>query len=102
MYLGGLGDTLETASSNLDRFGRTARADPVYRRVAPIGWQLVDAAFAELDGQATEFVIHGSGLRELRIGKERFAVLPGAAMGRYARDERQLRLRAGRPGRPRG
>jgi hypothetical protein len=48
---------------------------------------VVEAAFEELEDEASELLIDGSGLRELRIGKDRFGLVPGAALGRYAIDD---------------
>lgn len=86
VYLGGLGDTLEIASSNLTALA-ALRIPTLFIPGGADRLELVDEAFDKLEDQAAEFMVHGSGLRELRISKDRFALLPGAAMGRYARDE---------------
>ncbi|MFT3922735.1 MAG: hypothetical protein QM778_09390 [Myxococcales bacterium] len=87
LYLGGLGDTLEIASANLTALAGL-RVPTLFIPGGADQLELVDAAFEHLDDQSAEFMVHGSGLRELRLNKERFAILPGAALGRYARDER--------------
>lgn len=86
IYLGGLGDKLETASANLTALA-ALRVPTLFIPGGADRLELVDEAFEKLEDEASEFMLHGSGLRVLRINKDRFAVLPGAAKGRYARDE---------------
>jgi hypothetical protein len=86
LYLGGLGDTLEAANANLAALATLAT--PVL--FIPGGADrlpIVEAAFDELKDDVAQRLIDGSGLRELAIGADRFAIVPGAARGRYAIDD---------------
>ncbi len=87
LFLGGLGDTLEAATANLSALS-ALRVPTVFVPGGSDRLALIDDAFGELEEQAADLIVHGSGLRALWLNKERFAVLPGAAMGRYAADER--------------
>lgn len=83
VYLGGLGGDLEVANQNLAALA--ALKLPVL--FVPGGddlYPVVEDAFDDLEGDAAQRLIDGSGLRALVIGKERFAIVPGAPLGRYA------------------
>lgn len=85
IMFGGLGDTESAASASLA--GLAALALPVlFIAGGADHLEVVEDAFDALDDKAGELVVHASGLRELRIGRDSFAILPGAALGRYARD----------------
>ena len=86
LYLGGLGDTLDSARQSLARLvalgvptlfiaGGDDRAD------------VVQDAFASLDDAARSLVVHASGLHGARIGAHYFAIVPGAPLGRFALDD---------------
>jgi hypothetical protein len=86
LYLGGLGDSESVALANLESMAALER--PVlFIAGGSDNAMLVEAAFAALPVQARSRVLHASGLRELRIGRDRFLIVPGAAFGRYAVDE---------------
>lgn len=85
LYLGGLGDTVEAASANLSALS-ALRIPTLFIPGGADRLDNVDEAFAQLDDASAELMLHASGLRELRIGKDRFLILPGAALGRYAVD----------------
>jgi hypothetical protein len=86
LFLGGLGDSPETASANLVALA-ALRVPTFFVPGGADRLDVVDSAFEQLDEETAGFIVHGSGVRELRINKERFAVLPGAAQGRYAVDD---------------
>jgi hypothetical protein len=86
IMLGGLGESEEVALHNV-------------RSLAAVGTPLlfiaggndrlavVEAAFAALDDAARDRLWNATALRELRIGADRFVIVPGAALGRYAVDD---------------
>lgn len=86
LFLGGLGDDVDAASANLS--GLSALHVPTL--FIPGGadrLETVEAAFAKLPGEAGQLLVQGAGLRELRLGHERFAIVPGSPLGRYAIDD---------------
>lgn len=85
-YLGGLGDDVEAASANLSGLS-ALRVPTVFIAGGADRLETVDAAFARLSGEASQLLVQGSALRELRLGDERFAVVPGSPLGRYAVDD---------------
>jgi hypothetical protein len=86
LFLGGLGDTHETASANLAALA-SLHVPTLFVAGGADRLPVVEAAFEELDAPAAQTLIHASGLREVRLGRERFALVPGAALGRYALDD---------------
>jgi hypothetical protein len=87
LFLGGLGDDLEAASANLS--GLSALHVPtLFIAGGADRLETVDAAFAQLAPEAGQLLVQGSGLRELRLGSERFAIVPGSPLGRYAIDDK--------------
>ncbi len=87
LYLGGLGDTPDMASQNLSALA-ALRIPTVFVPGGADRLEVVDAAFSQLDDANAEWMVHASGIRELKLKKDSFFVLPGAAFGRYALDER--------------
>lgn len=85
LLLGGLGDDLAAASANLSALA-SLRVPALFLAGGADRLPLIEEAFAALPEEARERLIHVSGLRELRIGADRFAVVPGAPLGRYAID----------------
>jgi hypothetical protein len=85
LLLGGLGDDLTAASANLNALA-TLRVPALFVAGGADRLPLIEEAFSALPAQAAELLIHASGLREVRIGQDRFAVVPGAPLGRYAID----------------
>jgi len=83
LYLGGLGDDEGTATDNLRALARVG----VPTLFVPGGADrlpLIEAAFAALTPPERALMIDASGLHALRIGSDRFALVAGAALGRYA------------------
>jgi hypothetical protein len=85
LVMGGLGDDLAAASANLSALA-TLRVPALFVAGGADRLPLIEEAFAAQPAQARELLIHASGLRELRIGQDRFAVVSGAPFGRYALD----------------
>jgi hypothetical protein len=86
LYLGGLGDDVNAASANLS--GLSALHVPtLFVAGGADRLETVEAAFASLPSEAAQLLVHGSGLRELRLGGDRFAIVPGSPLGRYAIDD---------------
>jgi hypothetical protein len=85
LYLGGLGDDEAIAKENLRA---VAKLGVPTLFVAGGGDRLpiIEAAFAALSAAERDYVIHASGLRELRIGRDRLIIVAGAPLGRYALD----------------
>jgi hypothetical protein len=86
LYLGGLGDSVEAATASLQALA------PLSRPVLFIAGgadrlPVVEAAFDELGDVPKSHLLNASGLRLLEIGAERFAIVAGAPLGRYALDE---------------
>lgn len=84
-YLGGLGDSEEIARRNLAslvglRIPTLFIAGGADRR------SVIEAAFASLPDEARDYALDASGLREVRVGTDRFVIVPGAPLGRYAVD----------------
>lgn len=86
LFLGGLGDTEQLAEANL-RALAGLDAPVLFLAGGADRLELIEAAFAALDEKARERVWHISGVRELDFGADRFVVIPGAALGRYAADD---------------
>ncbi len=96
LYLGGLGDDVESAAANLTGLA-ALRVPTVFIAGGADRLETVEAAFARLSGDAGQLLVHGSALRELRLGllgggsagvaDERFAVVSGSPLGRYAVDD---------------
>jgi hypothetical protein len=86
LYLGGLGDTSEVAAANLASLA-TLHVPVLFLAGGADRLALVESAFDDLEGDARERLIHASALRELRVGKDRFALVAGAPDGRYALDD---------------
>lgn len=86
LYLGGLGDDVESAAANLTGLA-ALRVPTVFIAGGADRLETVEAAFGQLTGDAGQLLVHGSALRELRLGDERFAVVPGSPLGRYAIDD---------------
>ena len=98
LLLGGLGDDVGAASANLAALS-ALRVPTVFIAGG------ADRAAGDRGGLRLarcgcgELLLHGSGLRELRIGKERFAVVSGSPLGRYALDDEACGFAADRLGR---
>src|SRR5690606_8023368 len=86
LYLGGLGDTAEMAAANLSALA-SLRVPTLFLAGGVDRLPVVQSAFEQLDEASSAFLIDISGLRELRFERERFAIVPGAAQGRYTLDE---------------
>jgi hypothetical protein len=85
LYLGGLGDTEDVARINLTRVA-ALRLPTLFIAGGDDRVPVLTAAFESLDDTARDYVVHASGVRVLLINGVRFAVVAGAALGRYARD----------------
>jgi hypothetical protein len=86
LYLGGLGDDVDAAFANLS--GLSALHVPMlFVAGGSDRLETVEAAFARLSSEAGQWLVQGSGLRELRLAGERFAIVPGSPLGRYAIDD---------------
>jgi hypothetical protein len=90
-YLGGLGDDVTAAQTNLSRLA-ALRVPTLFVAGGEDRWPVVEAAFAGLSDSEREVVLSASGLRELRIGRDRFVFAAGAPLGRYARDDESCGL----------
>lgn len=86
LMLGGLGDDVQMAKATLAGLA-ALRVPSVFIAGGADRLPVVEEAFEELDEAGRDLVTHGSGLRELAIGKDRFAIVPGAPEGRYAIDD---------------
>jgi hypothetical protein len=86
LILGGLGDTVDVAAANLSALA-ALRLPTVFLPGGADRLEVVEGAFARLDERSAAWMIQASGVRELWLGEQRFAVLPGAALGRYALDD---------------
>lgn len=86
IMLGGLGDDEEMAKASLAGLA-ALRIPSLFIAGGADRRPVIQAAFDDLEDAARDFVIHGSGLRELAIGRDRFAVVAGASDGRYALDD---------------
>lgn len=86
ILLGGLGENEEMAKATLASLA-TLRVPVLFVAGGTDRVNVFEAAFDDLDDQARDLMIQGSGLRELRIGRDRFAIVAGAPDGRYALDE---------------
>lgn len=86
LYLGGLGDDVEAASANLSALS-ALHVPTLFIAGGEDRLETVDAAFSRLSSEASQLLVQGSALRELRLGSERFAIVPGSPLGRYAIDD---------------
>ncbi len=87
LFLGGLGDSAEMAAQNLASVA-ALRIPTLFVPGGADRLEVVDEAFSQLDEAHAEWMVHASGIRELKLKKDSFFVLPGAAFGRYALDEK--------------
>jgi hypothetical protein len=85
LLLGGLGDDLAAASANLSALA-TLRVPVLFLAGGADRLPVIEEAFAALPEPSRDLLVHASGLRELRIGQDRFALVAGAPLGRYAID----------------
>lgn len=85
IYLGGLGDDVGAASANLAALS-ALRVPTLFIAGGADRLPVIDEAFESLDSETEQLVMHGSGLRTIRIGSERLAVVSGSPLGRYALD----------------
>jgi len=86
IVMGGLGDDEEMAKATLAGLS-TLRVPVLFIAGGADRVSVFESAFDDLDDRARDLMIQGSGLRELRVGRDRFAILAGAPEGRYAIDE---------------
>ena len=86
LWLGGLGDDAEAAAANLSSLA-ALHVPTLFVAGGADRLETVEAAFGRLPEEAAQLLIHGSGLRELRLGGERFAIVSGSPLGRYAVDD---------------
>jgi hypothetical protein len=87
LLLGGVGDDQEIANRTLTALAKTAF--PVFVLAGGRdSWSILNAAFSSLDSAARDRVIDINAMRSVRIGKEVFVPIAGAADGRYARNEK--------------
>jgi hypothetical protein len=86
LYLGGLGDTEALARDNLTRLAKL-RIPTLFVAGGADRRAILEAAFASLPEAERDWIIDGTGLRELRVGDQRFVIAAGAPLGRYAVDE---------------
>ena len=86
LYLGGLGSTLELARGNLTKLAALG-IPTLFVAGGSDRWSVVEEAFGSLEGRARDLLWNVSGIRELRLGEDRFVVVPGAPFGRYAADD---------------
>ena len=84
-YLGGLGDSEAVARQNLTSLA-ALHVPSLFIAGGADRLPIIDAAFAALGEGERDYVLHASGLREVRIGSDRFVIAAGAARGRYALD----------------
>jgi hypothetical protein len=91
LMLGGLGDDDAQAGQNLLRLA-ALHIPTVFIPGGADRRGVVDAAFAALPEAQRDWVLDGSGLRELRVGDQRLVIAAGAALGRYALDEQACGL----------
>ncbi|MDB4975655.1 MAG: hypothetical protein JWN48_3996 [Myxococcaceae bacterium] len=85
LYLGGLGDSEKIARQNLTSLG-ALHVPTLFVAGGADRLAVVEAAFAALGEGERDTLFHASGLRELRVGSDRFVIVPGAPLGRYALD----------------
>ncbi|MDB4990765.1 MAG: hypothetical protein JWN04_5943 [Myxococcaceae bacterium] len=90
-YLGGLGDDLATARQNLASLA-ALRVPTLFVAGGADRLPVIEAAFAALGEGERDTLLNASGLREVRIGSDRFIPVAGAPFGRYARDEQSCGL----------
>lgn len=86
LYLGGLGDDLPTAQRNLAALAKL-RIPTLFVAGGGDRLPVVEGAFETLEPAARAYLLHASGLREIRVGEDRLIVVAGAPLGRYALDE---------------
>lgn len=85
-YLGGLGDSEQVARKNLANLAALHIPSLVIAG-GDDRLPILEAAFGGLVDGERDHVLHASGLREVRIGRDRFVIAAGAPRGRYALDE---------------
>jgi len=83
--LGGIGDDVGAASANLAALS-ALRVPTLFIAGGADRLPVIEEAFDSLDTDTGELMMHASGLREVRLGKERLAVVSGSPLGRYAVD----------------
>jgi hypothetical protein len=83
--IGGIGDDVGAASANLAALS-ALHVPTVFIAGGADRLPVIEEAFDSLDADTSELMLHGSGLREVRLGKERLAVVSGSPLGRYAVD----------------
>jgi hypothetical protein len=84
-FLGGLGDDAALAAANLTALA-TLHVPVLFVAGGADRLPVIEEAFGSVGAEARELLIHASGLREVRIGQDRFAVVAGSPLGRYAVD----------------
>lgn len=85
LLLGGIGDDQKIAKRTLMTLAKMAF--PVFVLAGGRdAWPVLTAAFSSLDRIARDKVIDINAMRSVRIGKEIFVPIAGAAVGRYSRN----------------
>jgi hypothetical protein len=85
LFLGGLGDDAAAASANLLALS-SLHVPTLFVAGGADRLPVVEEAFAALSEEAGKLLVQASALRELRIGRDRFAIIAGSPLGRYAID----------------
>lgn len=86
LYLGGLGASANIAGENLAKLAALG-LPTVFIAGGADRLEVVEEAFGALDERARDLLWHASGVRDLRLGDDRFVIVPGAPLGRYAVDD---------------
>lgn len=86
LFLGGLGDDVASASANLAGLA-ALRVPTLFVAGGSDRLPVIEEAFSNLPDDAAELMLQGSGLREVRFDNQRFAVIAGSPLGRYALDD---------------
>ncbi len=86
VMLGGLGETTQMATASLAALS-TLDAPTLFLPGGADRLDVLEQAFDELSKPERDRIIQGSGLRELVIGDDHFALVAGAPLGRYAIDD---------------
>lgn len=87
IVLGGLGDEPGVANANLAMLA-SLRVPVLVIAGGADRLSVLDEALDELGDKDEEWLVQASSARELRIGRERFAIIAGSPLGRYALDDR--------------